>query len=96
LRGCRLANHGNFTRGKRFSVLAAMSTAGITVAHSIIGSYDMVQFEFCFENFIFPHIGSFAKHEKCSVVVMDNCSIHYSERIIQMVQGKGGLIIFLP
>ena len=49
LKGCRLANHGNFTRGKWFSVLAAMATTGVKVAHSIIGSYDMDQFEFAFE-----------------------------------------------
>lgn len=96
LKGCRLANHGNFTRGKRFSVLAAMATTGVKVAHSIIGSYDMEQFEFAFQNFILPLIGTFAKHEECSVVVLDNCPIHFSERVIQMVREKGGLMVFLP
>ena len=96
LKGCRLANHGNFTRGKRFSVLAAMAATGVQVAHSIIGSYDMSQFEFAFENFVLPLIGSFAKNEECSVLVLDNCTIHYSEKVIQMVREKGGLMVFLP
>ena len=96
LKGCRLYSRGNFTRGQRYSVLAALSTKGIISAHSIIGAYDRVQFEFCFEQFILPYVGSFAKNEDCSVVVLDNCTIHYSDRIIQMVRRKGGLIIFLP
>ena len=58
--------------------------------------YDMVQFEFCFEQFILPCVGSFDKNEDCSVVVLDNCTIHYPDRILQMVRKKGGLIIYSP
>ena len=73
-----------------------MAATGVQVAHSIIGSYDMSQFEFAFENFVLPLIGSFAKNEECSVLVLDNCTIHYSEKVIQMVREKGGLMVFLP
>lgn len=87
---------GNFTHGKRYSVLCAISNLGVKAAHSILGSYDMEQFEFAMEHFVIPHVGSVAENEPCSVVVMDNCSIHNSNKIIEAIRQKGGVVVFLP
>ncbi|KXJ06866.1 hypothetical protein AC249_AIPGENE23909 [Exaiptasia diaphana] len=48
------------------------------------------------EHFILPMIGSAARQEPNSVLVMDNCNIHYSDDMINAVRNKGGIVIFLP
>ncbi|XP_028408665.1 uncharacterized protein LOC114531222 [Dendronephthya gigantea] len=96
LKGRRISVRGNFTRGKRYSVLCAISNLGVKAAHSILGSYDMEQFEFAMEHFVIPYVGSVARNEPCSVVVMDNCSIHNSNKTIETIRKKGGVVFFLP
>lgn len=87
---------GNFTRGTRYSVLAALSSEGIVTSHTIIGAFDGYQFQFAFEHFILPILGSAAMEEPCSIVVLDNCAIHKNLDFIQTVRRKGALVIFLP
>jgi hypothetical protein len=96
LKGCRLATKGNYTRGKRYSIIAGISATGVKVAHAISGAYDRAQFEFVFSQFIAPHIGSFARQEQCSIVVLDNCTIHFSQQVYEAIRERGGIIIFLP
>ena len=87
---------GNFTRGTRYSVLSAISTQGVEASHTIVGAYNREQFEFAMEHFIVPCVGSVAQKEPCSVVIMDNCNIHYSEAVFTAVRNRGGIVIFLP
>lgn len=87
---------GNFTRGSRYSVLGAISTQGVVASHVILGAYNQAQFEFAFEHFILPHVGSVARREPCSVIVLDNCNTHYSFAVANAVRNKGRIIIFLP
>ena len=96
MKGTRLSKKDNFTRGTRFSVLAALSFDGIEAAHTIVGAYDRKMFEFAMEYFIIPMVGSFARNEKCSIVIMDNCNIHFSESIFDHIREKGGIVMFLP
>ncbi|XP_073237791.1 uncharacterized protein [Porites lutea] len=92
----RLSVKGNFTRGTRYSVLSAISTQGVIASHVITGAYNRGQFEFSMLNFVQPHIGSVARGEPRSVVVMDNCNIHYSDVVIEAIRLRGAMVIFLP
>jgi len=96
LKGSRISTTGNFTRGTRYSVLSAISVEGIKASHTIIGAYNKEPFEFATTHFILPYVGSVARKEACSVVVMDNCSIHNSNNVIEAVRRKGGIVMFLP
>lgn len=87
---------GNFTRGTRYSVLSAISTWGVIASHVITGAFNREQFEFSMLNFVLPHIGSVARGDPCSVVVMDNCNIHYSDVVIEAIRLRGAIVIFLP
>ncbi|XP_028516338.1 uncharacterized protein LOC114575526 [Exaiptasia diaphana] len=82
LKGSRISTKGNFTRGTRYSVLSAISVEGVIASHTIVGAYDQRQFEFAMTSFVLPHVGSVARREKCSVVIMDNCAIHTSNDVI--------------
>jgi len=60
LANTRVTRRGNFTRGTRYSVLAAVQTQGIQAAHSIVGAFDRQNFEFAMKHFVVPHVGSFS------------------------------------
>lgn len=96
LKGRRISVKGNFTRGSRYSVLSALSLQGIVGSHTISGAFDQQEFEFAIANFILPYIGSCARRESCSVVILDNCAIHNSEVVFEAIRRKGGIIMFLP
>ncbi|KXJ11467.1 hypothetical protein AC249_AIPGENE112 [Exaiptasia diaphana] len=91
----RISIKGNFTRGSRFSVLGAINTSGVIASNVIHGAYNREQYEFAFMQFILPHVGNLANQEENSVVIMDNCNIHYSDVVTNAVRNKGGIIMFL-
>ena len=43
-----------------------------------------------------PKVGSYPMKEECSIVIMDNCGLHYSERIFNAIRRKGGIVTYLP
>lgn len=96
LKGGRISVKGNFTRGTRYSVLGALSSEGIVASHTITAAFDSDQFLFAFEQFILPLLGSAARQEPSSVVILDNCAIHKNPDFIEAVRGRGALVIFLP
>ena len=96
LRGTRISVKGNFTRGSRYSVLSALNVQGVVASHTVVGSYDQKQYEFAVTNFILPFVGSCARKEPSSVVIMDNCTIHNSDIVIEAVRRRGGIVLFLP
>ncbi|KXJ23296.1 hypothetical protein AC249_AIPGENE6191 [Exaiptasia diaphana] len=96
LTGKRVSRKGNFTRGTRYSILAAIAVDGVRASHSIVGSYNREQFEFAMEQFVIPHVGSYAQDENCSIVVFDNCNIHRSDRVFELIRQRGGMSVFLP
>ena len=53
-------------------------------------------FEFAMLQFAVPKAGSYAMKEKCSIVIMDNCGIHYSERVFKAIRRSEGIVMFLP
>lgn len=65
-------------------------------SHTIVGAYDQRQYVFAMTSFVLPHVGSVARREKCSVVIMDNCAIHASVDVITAIRNRGGIVIFLP
>ncbi|KAK3735258.1 hypothetical protein QZH41_008884 [Actinostola sp. cb2023] len=96
LKGHKISRKGNFTRGTRFSVLCAISSKQTEMAHVIVGPFNSRQFEYAVEHFLVPLIGSAAHKEPCSVVVIDNCPLHYSNVALDLIRSAGGIVVFLP
>ena len=96
LRGKPLESHELLVRGERISAIASMSMSGMldckTVKHSVNGDtfYDFMQAT------VLPHLMTFNGVNPHSVVMMDNCSIHHVDGIVQMVHEVGALVQFLP
>ena len=63
-----------------------------TVKHSVNGEtfYDFIQ------TALLPHLMTFNGTNPHSVVIMDNCSIHHVDAVVQMIHEVGALVHFLP
>ncbi len=96
LRGKPLVTHRLLVRGKRISAIAMMSVNGMldckTVENTVNGDvfYEFVQAT------LLPHLMPFDGKNPHSVVILDNCSIHHVEGIVEMIHEVGALVHFLP
>jgi len=94
LRGSQAQRKAFFVRGRRFSVLPAISL------HNGILHCEIVEGSFCTETFAHFIEGLLENMQPYpapnSVVVMDNCRIHKHPRIQAMIQARGMRCEFLP
>jgi hypothetical protein len=81
-----------FQREQRFQILAAYTQRGIKLARVFPGSTDATVFEDFIDQQL-HHCGKWPEPE--SVLVMDNATIHYSDRVKQLCKEAGVKQIFL-
>lgn len=82
-----------FHRGQRFQILPAYTQEGVLHFRVFEGSTDSGIFESFIEELL-PYCGKWP--EPRSVLVMDNASIHHSERVQQLCDAAGVLLLYLP
>jgi transposase len=82
-----------FQREQRYQILPAYALDGIILARVFQGSTDSAVFE-DFIGQLLPLCGKWP--EPKSVLVMDNASIHHTERITQMCYDAGVKLVYLP
>jgi transposase len=92
-RGKRPRQVKRFHRGLRYQILPAYTQDGVIHFRVFTGSTDTEIFENFIEELL-PYCGRWPN--KCSVLVMDNASIHRSDKIQQMCDGAGVILLFLP
>jgi transposase len=80
-------------RGQRLQILPAYTQDGIIHFRVYEGTTDAEIFENFIEELL-PYCGSWPN--KCSVLVMDNASIHRSDKIEQMCGDAGVVLLYLP
>jgi hypothetical protein len=61
-----------------------------------VGPIDRDRFERWVEEKLVPQLGNYAFGEPRSIVILDNATIHHSDRIVQMIEDKGARILYLP
>ena len=83
-------------RGRRYSVIAAMAFDGIVDVHITGGSVDGDRFCEFIEKYLLPQLLPFNSVNGRSVVIMDNASIHHTERTTAPIEEIGAIPIFLP
>lgn len=93
IKGRRAVRKAFFTRGKRYSILPALSLDGILHVSIIEGSFTTSRFADFIEGLL-DNMNPFPGPN--SVVVMDNCRIHKSDLILEMIQERGMRVEFLP
>ena len=77
-------------------IMAMMSMNGILDVKIVHGSVNGEVYNEFVEQFLLPHLLPYNGHNPHSVIILDNCSIHYCQEAIQMIRDVGALIHFLP
>ena len=77
-------------RGKNTTLLSSMSLSGMGPSMVVEGGANGAVFEGYLREMLLPALG------EEDVVVMDNLSVHKSERVREMIEGVGAEILYLP
>jgi len=93
LSGQRAVRKCFFVRGRRYSLLPALSLDGIIWAKTVEGSFTKP----LFMGFIAELLSRMQPFPaRNSVIVMDNARIHKSQDVIDMIHARGMRVMFLP
>ena len=76
-------------RGANTTVLSSMSMEGMGPSLTVEGATTSLVFEAYVEQVLAPTL-------RRGQVVMDNLSAHKGERVKEMIEGRGGKLIYLP
>ena len=90
LRGERAYGAVPRNKGANISLLAALSTKGMSAALTVPGAVDGLAFECYVEHVLLPELS------RGQTVVMDNLSVHKSARVAQLLHDRGCTLRFLP
>ncbi|KAF5373459.1 hypothetical protein D9615_009436 [Tricholomella constricta] len=93
LKGRRAYRKCFYIRGKRYSILPALSLDGVINCQIVEGSYNTETFT-DFISGLLDQMQPFPAPN--SVIVMDNCRIHKAPHIIEMIEERGMKVEFLP
>lgn len=96
LRGRPPVCHKILARGEHLSLITFMSTSGVLDCQVVHGSVDGDVFYSFVEKILLPHLMPFDGVNPHCVVILDNCSIHHLDAIVDMIHEVGALVHFLP
>ena len=83
-------------RGERISVIVAMTVNGILDLQIVRGSVNGDVFMDFVERVLLPNLMPFNGTNPNSVVLLDNCSVHHVEGVVDTIQEMGTIVHFLP
>jgi len=89
-RGQRAIDHQPKARGPNYTVIGALTMAGIIASHLLDGSMRKPEFLRYLEYELFP------KLKKGAVIVMDNLSIHHCDEVKALAKAHGFTLVFVP
>ena len=78
-----------FRRGTRLSAIAAISTSGLVGYELHTGSVRGEEFHDFVRGTLIPNMNPYDGEADNSILVMDNCSIHHVEEIVELLQRAG-------
>jgi len=97
IRGIPPRDHRLLIRGTRYSAIPVMSLQGIHDVQVIEGTVNGDKFTSFIENTVLPIINPFDGSSPVSVVIMDNCSIHHVDQVVDLIENTAhAKVIFLP
>ncbi len=77
-------------RGKNTTLLASMSAEGMGPSLAVEGAITRKVFETYIEKVLVPSL------RRGQIVVMDNLQAHKGERVRELIEGRGGKLLYLP
>ena len=96
LRGNPVKAQKLLVKGEHISVIAAISAKGVETIKIVRGSVDGdVFYDFVCENLL-SKVMPFNSINSNSVVIMDNCSVHHTNEVEEVLNDSGVIVHFLP
>jgi transposase len=92
--GVRPMQITRFYRGNRYQILPAYTQESVLLSRVFQGTTDSNVYEDFIEQLL-HHCGRWSEREPNSVLIMDNASIHHSDRIKQMCFDAGAKLVYL-
>lgn len=108
--GTRATISANFVRGERYSMVAALSLDGYDTVRVVSGSVDGEEFlDFIANDVVrcsstcsyfysticqLPNMNPYPQDK--SILILDNCAIHKTRALREIVEGSGQVLLFLP
>lgn len=83
-----------FSRGQRVSALAAFNHSGFIAWDFTTGTFTRQGFHQVFIQKILPYLNPWPLHN--SILILDNARIHMYSELIEAVESRGAIVIFLP
>ena len=96
LRGERPVYHRFLHRGQRVSVLAALCTDGMIAVEFTLGTVNGDKFFDYVRGSLIPNMLPFDGNNPRSIAVLDNCSIHHVQSVVELFRVAGILMLWLP
>ncbi|CAK5283695.1 unnamed protein product [Mycena citricolor] len=84
--GTRATIEAPFVRGRRYSIVAALTTEGLMAVDAVEGSFDGDLFVQFIAQSVLPNMNPYSPGTEHSVLVLDNCSIHHTEELEDLVR----------
>lgn len=96
MRGERPVYHRFLHRGQRVSAIAALCTDGVIAVEYSVGTVDGDKFVDFVRGSLIPNMLPFDGTNPRSIAVLDNCSIHHVESVVDLFTDAGILVLWLP
>ena len=96
LRGMPLVKQAMLVRGEHLSGMAVMSVHGLLDVRVKKGGTNGDDFYDFIQDHVLCQLQPFNGINPHSVVILDNCAIHHTHEVVDMIEGVGAIIQFLP
>ena len=96
LRGMPLVKQAMLVRGEHLSGMAVMSVHGLLDVRVTKGGTNGDDFYDFIQDHVLCHLQPFNGITPHSVIILDNCAIHHTHEVVDMIEGVGAIIQFLP
>ncbi len=96
LRGFPAKDFRYLLRGNRFSAIGLMSTTTLIDCYITEGTVNGDVFYEFVQSSLLPHLMPYNGTNPNSIVILDNCSIHHVQDVVDLIHSVGALVIFLP
>ena len=96
MRGESAVEHRWFHRGRRISAIAAMASTGMVGIELVTSSVNGDHFFDFVRGSVIPEMLPFDGRNPLSIAVLDNCSIHHVQPVMELFQEAEILVLFLP
>ena len=96
LQGVRPVERRLLIRGVRYSAIPIMTIDGLHDVYIAEGTINGERFSHFVEAYLLPLLLPYNGVNPFSVVVMDNASIHHVDSVVNLIEGRGSHLVFLP